>query len=64
MQVHAIMMDRNAQVTGRSGGGEGSGNILNMGPINLGGDGTWPPAPARFYYPGPPPLPGQSITKL
>ncbi|KAJ7496136.1 hypothetical protein B0H11DRAFT_2001978 [Mycena galericulata] len=61
MQVHAIMMDRNAQVTGRSGS-EGSSNILN--PINFGSDGAWPPAPARFYYPGPPPLPGQSITKL
>ncbi|KAJ7780511.1 hypothetical protein DFH07DRAFT_792496 [Mycena maculata] len=65
MQVHAIMMDRNAQVTGRNVN-EG-GNIFNPNPMNSGGDGTWPPVasgPARFYYPGPPPLPGQSITKL
>jgi len=51
MQVHAIMMDRNAQATGRS-----DANIL-------GGDGAWPPQ-ARFYYPQAISQPGQSITKL
>ncbi|KAJ7178338.1 hypothetical protein C8R43DRAFT_973029 [Mycena crocata] len=54
MQVHTIMMDRNAQVTGRS---SGDANLL-------GGDGTWPPH-GRFYYPqAMSPPGGPSITKL
>jgi hypothetical protein len=53
------MMDRNAQVTGRSG------EILNTN--ILGGDGAWPlhaPPPPRFYNYNPMSPGGQSITKL
>ncbi|KAK7005644.1 TRAF-type zinc finger protein [Favolaschia claudopus] len=71
MQVHTIMMDRNAQVTGRSPDTQSFNaglNILGMGGM---GDGTFPPpiAPRGFYGYGHPQAMspgglGQSTTKL
>ncbi|KAJ7680477.1 hypothetical protein DFH06DRAFT_419078 [Mycena polygramma] len=61
MQVHTIMMDRNAQVTGRSG----EGATYMLGGL---GDGAWPlhASGPRFYNYNPQAMSpgGQSITKL